>query len=97
MHRFFYLFILILLFVLPFSCNDHEDEKGIVPDEIVQNFQTRYPNAKNIDWGQEEEFFVSDFIQDDVKMKAIYDFDGNWIQTESELPSSQPVLDNDLP
>ena len=77
--------------------SENKEGKSEVPEVVQKSFQAKFAEAKNVEWESEEEGeYEAEFTLNDTEMSALFDNDGNWKETESEvnysnLPSS--VLD----
>ncbi len=69
------------------GCDD-DDSSGFAPNELVsQAFSARYPNARAVKWENKAPYQVADFQYDNKKTEAWFDPDGEWMMTETDLPS----------
>ena len=82
------LFILILLLTFGvYSCCDHNKE---IPDKVLTSFTEMFPEATDVEWEMENENeWEAEFEQDGQEMVACFNADGEWIETEIEIESSE--------
>lgn len=71
----------IFIFV---SCN--KDEDYTPNSNVVNAFNNRFPDAKDVSWKIKAGYHMADFINGSYEAEAWYDDSGNWIATETELP-----------
>ncbi len=84
---------LLFLFVFPAMGQGHEHQKVTVPETVLKTFQKDFPQAKDVEWGKEEDEFEAEFKINGVETSANYDQSGNRTELEvdiknSELPAS---------
>lgn len=91
------LFISILsvcLMGLLTACSD-DDKKGSdippgtvdVPENILSQFNSDFPDAQNVDWEREGDYYTADFSTDQsASNTAWYGNDGHWGMTKYEIP-----------
>lgn len=82
------LFILILLLTFGlYSCCDHNKD---VPDKVLNSFTQMFPTATDVEWEMEDENeWEAEFEQDGQEMVACFNADGEWLETETEIESSE--------
>lgn len=84
-------FPLMLVGVLSFAgCNDDNDHIQVSP-EVDEAFYAMYPDASNVDWEREGNYFVADFWRNDMNTDAEAWFDGagRWQMTITEIAYEQ--------
>lgn len=85
-----HLFLLLVAGVLMLqSCNKNDIDKhsGVNVGPIVKSaFDTKYPNAMDIDWEAKGTYYVADFEIGNVDETAWFDHEGNWYMTEINIP-----------
>src|SRR5579862_4794288 len=60
------------------------------PDAVSAAFIKQFPGASHVKWGKENaKEYEADFKSKDIKMSANYDLQGNWRETETEIPVNQ--------
>ena len=80
--------ILFLLgFLLCFACTDGElSAQGKTPDVVSASMNQKYPNAKKVKWNRDRNnSYEAHFQLDGVKLRADFNPDGSWIETEQSL------------
>ena len=70
-----------------FSACHHEQ----APEKIKTAFDQKYPDAEEVEWEMEHGKWEAEFEVDEKEMEALFDENGNWIETETEME------DEDLP
>lgn len=79
-----------LLAAMLVSCDKYED--GRPQKNVINEFKSMYPDAFDVEWGWEgiywEVSFETGSRPNGVEHEALYDTDGNWIQTKTEIPVS---------
>ncbi len=71
-----------------------DNDDNYVPDEaVVTAFNTRYPDAKRVEWESKKGFRVADFMLDAKETEAWFDTNGNWLLTETDLLFSELPTD----
>lgn len=76
-----------VLAAMMISCDKYDDGR---PQKDVRNeFNSMYPDAFDVDWEWEGAYWIVSFETgsrpDGIEHEAIYDADGNWIQTKTEI------------
>lgn len=76
--------------VLFFACETSVDK---VPDNIMNAFESEYPDATEVEWEDEGEEFEVEFEMDGVEREITYDMQANVVETgidvsEDELPEN---------
>ena len=76
--------------VLFFACDTPANE---VPDNIMNAFNSEYPNAMDVEWEDEGDEFEVEFEMDGVEREITYDMQANIVETgidvsEDELPEN---------
>ena len=75
------LVLLILTSVGLFAC------KGVLaPDPVHKAFMEKFKNAENVEWEQDGNEWEAEFAIAGKEMCATYDTDGNWLETEWDIP-----------
>ena len=73
--------IFILFWVLIVGCNSSS-----VPVEIQKKFLDIEPSAYNIEWFNNGDMYrVYYKLKDKPRVTSYFDFDGNWMETETEI------------
>lgn len=61
-----------------------------VPAEIQRSFSLKFPSATNVHWSREsQKEWEAEFVNEGVKTSANFLLDGNWVETETEIPVTQ--------
>jgi hypothetical protein len=78
----------VLLF-LAVSCG--EKKSSITPSQaVITSFETRFGKESGASWEFSGQIsYEATFKRDHHAIKAYFDKNGNWLKTESELPSSE--------
>lgn len=79
------LFSLLACCIAAFTgCSDDDDD--FTPNKTVQNeFQTRYPNAKDVSWERENGYAVAKFRQGNEYSQAWFTENALWTMTDTDL------------
>lgn len=65
------------------SC-DNDD--SVTPDpQARQAFESKYPNATQVEWEKKNNYLIAEFIDNQLDGKAWFDATGRWYMTETEL------------
>jgi hypothetical protein len=82
--------VLALVFATLVSCTKESIGIGDEPlkvkpnEEVLNSFDMRYPDAKNIVWSVEKNFYVADFYSQSKSMLAWFTESGDWALTTKE-------------
>lgn len=69
------------------ACNDDHDESPVAPNAAVEKaFTQRYPDAGRPVWETEGSYAVAEFSLGGYKAEAWFDYAGQWVLTETDLP-----------
>ncbi|MDR1676692.1 MAG: PepSY-like domain-containing protein [Tannerella sp.] len=99
--RRFIIGIIALSGMFPVACEQiFEPESNsssghMVPKEVLQSFDSKYPNAAQIVWGMNFIFYIADFVVCSTRMQVWFDGQGNWLQSRKSLRMEQlaePVI-----
>ncbi len=60
-----------------------------VPEAVDQAFKVKFSNAKSIYWTQNSEQFIVEFEMGPEAYSAVFDKDGNWVETSRIIPDSE--------
>ncbi|WP_207493968.1 hypothetical protein [Aridibaculum aurantiacum] len=82
----FYL-LMIPVFFFATACSSHGDiPSSDVPQDIITNFNSRYPGADHIKWKTEKKdgktIYEAEFLINGAKVEAEFDEAGNFIREE---------------
>lgn len=67
------------------ACND-DDDHYTPGDKVVNEFNTKYPQAKNVTWETKAGYNVADFFDGDYETEAWFNEQGLWVMTETDIP-----------
>lgn len=67
------------------ACND-DDDRYTPGNEVVKEFQTKYPQAKKVSWETKAGYNVADFFNGDYETEAWFNEQGLWVMTETDIP-----------
>ncbi|MDF2453132.1 MAG: hypothetical protein K0S26_2636 [Bacteroidota bacterium] len=60
-----------------------------IPSKVREAFTKRYPDVKNEKWAKEGGNYEAEFVVNKTESSAIYDSDGNFIESVVELKASE--------
>jgi len=76
------LFYAVLALISLTACSQTKN----VPQNILNAFSHKFPNAKEVEWGKENEnIWEAEFELSDKDMSANFNIKGDWQETETEL------------
>ncbi len=59
------------------------------PEKVAQAMKQKFPNIKNMHWGKESKNeWEAEFTYDGVEMSALFNTDGEWLETETKIPTT---------
>ena len=86
------LFIGLSLLIGGFTSCDNNDDNNYIPEQqILVAFESKYPNAKKVEWDKKFQYHVADFYENGREVEVWLDNMGNWVMTEIN------ILFNSLP
>lgn len=63
---------------------------GTAPESIQKEFDQRFPGASDVSWERENpKGWIAEFIWQDRNVIANYNFSGNWLETKTQIPTSE--------
>lgn len=94
-------FLLVVFSALLFSCSDKNEDQptSIVPEEVIADFQARFPSVTNPTWSFLPNLIKAEFKQngDDYNVFFFKNESWQWIKTEQEVKDlnqlPQPIKD----
>lgn len=60
-----------------------------VPAAVKSIFKTHFPGVSKVKWEKEKEHFEAEFEQNKTETSALFDGNGNWLETEVEITVNQ--------
>jgi hypothetical protein len=58
-----------------------------LPDAVSKAFLQKFPKAKKVKWTPEDvDEYEADFEMDSLTISAMFDTNGNWLITETDIP-----------
>ncbi len=71
------------------SCDDDDDNRINVPQELQNAFDALYRNVQRLEWETEGNYYVAEFWMDNLEKSAWFDRQYQWVMTETDLPYQQ--------
>lgn len=56
-----------------------------IPMNVVNTFNTMYPNAIHVEWDREGVLYEAEFIMNGSEYSALFQNDGTWVRTEMDV------------
>ena len=78
-------FILVVLLICMMSCDSDDYRSAGIPSVILNEFQTDFPDASEIDWAEQKSSFEVEFDMDDKQHAVLLDSAGNIIKHKYEI------------
>lgn len=79
------LFILGLIFSLPFVACSNDDDHYKPEEPVTRAFEQKYPGITPKEWERKGNYVVAEFYENGVEKEAWFDNTGNWYMTESDI------------
>ncbi|MFN8257596.1 MAG: PepSY-like domain-containing protein [Bacteroidales bacterium] len=81
---------LIILFTVFISLNAFGQANNKVPENVKTAFTSKFPKATKVKWSKEnDKEWEAEFKLYGKEYSANFDLDGNWMETEYEINSSE--------
>ena len=77
-------FLMIATCLLSCNQNAKELEENKVPDKVLSAFEKAYPEAKDVEWEKEGDYFEVEFEKDGIETEIVFDKTGMVISTDSD-------------
>lgn len=71
------------------SCDNDDDDRINVPQELQNAFDALYQNVQRLEWETEGNYYVAEFWKDNLEKSAWFDRQFQWMMTETDLPYQQ--------
>ena len=85
--------LLLGIILLHWQCNqDQSGDSLSVPNRVLMNFRSQYPNADQARWEEFKGLYVAEFDKGALSLEVLYNQNGDWLQTEEALKKSQLPL-----
>ena len=83
-----YTLFTLSLIVIGFCANAQKLTESQAPANVMKTFKARYPSIHEAKWEKEDVNYESNFRINKLETSAIFDSEGNLIETETEIPKS---------
>jgi hypothetical protein len=84
--------IILMVLVALMSCNTTPGQKisnDKIPEQVMNAFKAKFPAAEKPSWEMEKEaVYEVSFKMDSSEYTAVFDKDGNWMETEVEIETA---------
>lgn len=89
-----------LLSVSFWSCSSDDDDNNLsdksVPEAVVSSLNTKYPDARGIEWKKKGDYLIADFDVNRKDVSAWFTSNGTWHMTETDVRFEElPVVVKD--
>lgn len=82
--------LLLSVVLLGAGCNKDDDEKGIIPVDVVSKaFAEKYPDAQNVTFEIEGDYYEAEFQNDGRPTTAWFTYQGVWVMDKVKYPFNQ--------
>ena len=86
--------LLVSLSVMLCAGCDKDDNEGMVPAEVLAEFDSMFPKAKHTHWADEELYYKVSFVVERIPKTAWFRPSGEWAMTDTDLPAQNlPLMD----
>lgn len=79
--------LLVSLSVMLCAGCDKDDNEGMVPAEVLAEFDSMFPKAKHTHWADEELYYKVSFVVERIPKTAWFRPSGEWAMTDTDLPA----------
>jgi hypothetical protein len=62
-----------------------------VPDTVIANFWSKYPQAKLKKWRCEHDTYIAAFVSRNHRYEACYNAAGDWVKSEMRIPVTREL------
>lgn len=76
---------IVLLFAACSKENQKDHKKVIVPEAVKKAFNEKFPKAKQVEWGMEDQDFEADFDNESIETSVVMDKNGAILVTETAM------------
>lgn len=83
------LIVLIVLSTTVVCCNEHELKEKDVPASVKEAFKKQFPEAKEVEWNNEEGKFEASYEQNNKEMSTVFSAAGVAEETEIEIKKEE--------
>lgn len=80
--------ISFFVFVLTYPISAQKLNDSDVPQAVKTAFTAMYPDVKHIKWSLEDKKYEAEFKQNGVESSVLFEPNGTYYQTETEIPIS---------
>ena len=65
------------------------DSSDGIPSFVTKDFESRFPNAADVEWDGDADSYEAEFTIDGVEYEVEYSAEGEWNETEKKIDASQ--------
>ncbi|MEJ7828221.1 MAG: hypothetical protein WKF91_08505 [Segetibacter sp.] len=73
------------LIAVSVSANAFAQDVNQIDEKAVENFESAYGGASNVEWISKENFTKASFVQNEQKVEVFYNLDGDYIATTTQI------------
>ncbi len=77
--------IIAALIAVAVSTSAFATDKNQIDEKAVENFESAYGGASDVEWVSKENFTKASFIQNEQKVEVFYNLDGDFIATTTQI------------